>query len=265
MRQRQPTLRLPRARMPTYTITIFKQCLTSYQTSSIDQNHQSQTLWPQSQPTHHSQPALPSSAPRYGVKHYPSQNLKIDHSCSPTDLDVGILLISPRPITGTNLNTSIGCGSKSNLKLLGYVEVEADPLLYVNREARGIAMAWYHEQNVEMQWHEKRGCHIFTRGFRPKVDVLYIPWNKMDEVDKEHHAQLTEGSGSIVCGPDIRRIAVSGRGRRGYPDVPTSIIHLLSRVKAVFFVIDTPPNLDGAQTEAQPKFEVGGIQGPAFS
>lgn len=59
------------------------------------------------------------------------------------------------------------------------------PLLFVNREARGIALAWVREQGIEIRPREHRQYPIFVRPFDPMRDVLYVALDKWDDLLRE--------------------------------------------------------------------------------
>ena len=52
------------------------------------------------------------------------------------------------------------------------------PLAFVNREARGIALAWVRKQGIELRSYENRHYPIFVRPFDPMRDALYVVLDK---------------------------------------------------------------------------------------
>lgn len=61
------------------------------------------------------------------------------------------------------------------------------PLFFVNREARGIALAWIREQGIKIRFYENRQYPIFVRPFDPMHDARYIARDKWDELLCEPH------------------------------------------------------------------------------
>ncbi|KAK2872086.1 hypothetical protein FQN49_002565 [Arthroderma sp. PD_2] len=68
--------------------------------------------------------------------------------------------------------------------LLDQIQFEVS-LFFVNREARGIALTWIHEQGLKVQFHRDRGSFIFVRPFDPVHDTLYVPSDKWEEFVNE--------------------------------------------------------------------------------
>ena len=68
----------------------------------------------------------------------------------------------------------------------------AIPLIFVNREARDIALGWVREQGIEMRFREETQGHIFVRRFNPKQDALYVPPHKWDDFCSEPTLRMFE-------------------------------------------------------------------------
>lgn len=85
------------------------------------------------------------------------------------------------------------------------------PLVFVNREARGIALDWVRKQDIERRPRKNKEYPVFVRPFDPMRDALYIALDKWDEFlcepdDRLYQPDLLEQLVDIKS--DLTRIAV---------------------------------------------------------
>ena len=132
-------------------------------------------------------------------------------------------------------------------ELLDDVEFEV-PLFYVNREARGFALAWVREQGLAIRFHRGRGCVVFVRAFDPKHDTLYVPFNKWDEFfrepfDRNFEPDLMERNVNLP-GPAFTRVAMSEAVLRSEDNSLCEFFDYYVSVREVFVIVDAQPDLD---------------------
>lgn len=94
-------------------------------------------------------------------------------------------------------NNELNLNSEFCHSLLDDIQFEV-LLFFVNREARGIALAWVHKQGLTICFHKNRQPLILVRPFDPIHDTLYVPLNKWDE---------------FLCGPFNRQFEPDLVGR----------------------------------------------------
>ncbi|KAI1417260.1 hypothetical protein F5Y13DRAFT_152365 [Hypoxylon sp. FL1857] len=85
------------------------------------------------------------------------------------------------------------------------------PIFYVSREARRIALAWFHKEGVRIRSLED-GRLLFVRPFDPQRDVLYVPDNRWRDFcaggsDRFLESDMFDRSATIESEPE--RLAVS--------------------------------------------------------
>ncbi|AEO66323.1 uncharacterized protein THITE_2087795 [Thermothielavioides terrestris NRRL 8126] len=121
------------------------------------------------------------------------------------------------------------------------------PLVYVNREARRVALAWFRKQGIEIR-PQPDGRALLVRPFRPELDALYASWQKFFEFYYEPVDRL--------CEPDLRGQSVhlhSAVGRIAVPeavffgDLPLTLVPnplWLEHFTVLFVVINPQPEFD---------------------
>ncbi|OAA60191.1 hypothetical protein LEL_10814 [Akanthomyces lecanii RCEF 1005] len=85
------------------------------------------------------------------------------------------------------------------------------PLVFVNREARGIALSWLDEQGIKLE-HPRPGRCLFRRPFDRTSDTMYVPDVKWDDFNKEYmeRRDVPELLGQYVnVNGELNRIAIS--------------------------------------------------------
>lgn len=116
-------------------------------------------------------------------------------------------------------------------ELLGPVQV-SEPLFFVNREARSIALRWIHKQGLRIRSYEDGKGVVFERAFEPGYDVLYVPLDK-------HHAFcyiVRQIDRNFTYGPALLRIAVPGELLKREGRVLPEAYKWLSQLEVVFVI-----------------------------
>ena len=130
--------------------------------------------------------------------------------------------------------------------LVDHIQVEV-PLVFVNREARGIALAWVREWGIEICFRKDRQCHVFVRPFDPVYDALYIAFDKWNDFCCEPYDRLFQSDlfGQIVnvTGPDLTRIAVPEALLRSEVATLSEIFEWFFRLAVIFIIVDAQPHL----------------------
>ena len=141
--------------------------------------------------------------------------------------------------------------------LLDHVQVDV-PLVFVNREARGIALAWVHEQGIQMRFCEDRECHIFVRSFDPIRDVLYVAVHQFNNFCIEPYDRMFE--------PDLLNqmfTSDSGLTRIGIPEALLQVesnplaglFEWFDHITTLFILVDTQPDFEDNDTKVQRRWE----------
>ncbi|KAL9630073.1 MAG: hypothetical protein Q9164_006597 [Protoblastenia rupestris] len=152
--------------------------------------------------------------------------------------------------------------------LLDDVQFEV-ALVFVNREARGIALAWVREQGIEIRRRENRQYPVFVRPFNPIRDALYIELNKwMDFLcepdDRRFQPDLFEQL--LVTETDLKRIAVpEALLRSEVATLPEMLRHFFN-LKVLLIIVNAQPNLQSGDNDmkVQRRWEFECAQGGAF-
>lgn len=131
--------------------------------------------------------------------------------------------------------------------LLEPVQVEV-PLVFVNREARTIALAWVHNQGIEMRFREDKQCHVFVRPFDPAQDTLYITPDEVDDYYTETLIQPYEPGPNdrfmnTPC-PSPTRIAVPEAQIQRDPVVLFEMIDWFYNLRELFIIVGRRPDLE---------------------
>ncbi|KAJ3541799.1 hypothetical protein NM208_g2437 [Fusarium decemcellulare] len=126
------------------------------------------------------------------------------------------------------------------------LSVQIEVSLYsVNHEARGVALAWIREQNIEIRLRNHRP--IFLRKFDISRDVLFIALDKMidielDPVNRMEQPDL-EGR-SVTTHPNIRHFAIPEAAFRS----DDSLRHLMDwycGLNVLFVLVGAQPDFEG--------------------
>ena len=152
--------------------------------------------------------------------------------------------------------------------LLDQIQVEV-PLVFVNREARGIALAWVHEQNLEIRPREDRQVPVFVRRFDPMRDALYITPEKWNEFlcepdDRQFEPDLIEQL--VDISPDLTRIAVPEALFRSEVASLPEMFRFFFNLKVLLIVVDAPPDLHAVDNDmkVQQRWEFESRRGQVF-
>lgn len=140
------------------------------------------------------------------------------------------------------------------------------PLFFVNRGARGIALAWVHEQGIELDPDQDRQHPVFVRPFDPEIDVLYVADDSWDDFLTEHYDRQAEPDlfdKLVNIVPNLTHLAVSEALLWRDADSLTEMIWLFSGIEVLYFIIDAPPELQYADNDmkVQRRWELESTQG----
>lgn len=145
------------------------------------------------------------------------------------------------------------------------------PLAYVNREARGIALAWIREQDMAIRPRDDKPLYpIYRRSFDPMRDALYIPLEEWENCLAEPYDRMFEPdliNRNVDFIPDVKRIAVSEALLRREAAALGEMFHHFFWLKVLFIVIDPQPDLQPVSSdgmEVQQRWEFVSIGGGAF-
>ncbi len=143
------------------------------------------------------------------------------------------------------------------------------PLVFVNREACGIALAWVRQQSIEIRPRKDRQHPVFVRPFDPTSDVLYVAFDKWDDFlteqyDRQSEPDLFEKLVNIEA--NITYIAVPEALLRSETSSLNEMIQLFSRIEVLFIIVDAPPDLQCADNDikVQRRWELESTQGGSF-
>jgi hypothetical protein len=144
------------------------------------------------------------------------------------------------------------------------------PLLFVNREARGITSAWVDKQDTDIKksnW-QNGVSPIFIRTFNPKRDILYIPGNNYEDFidEPENRRRKTDllDTGISQNPKMVTRIAIPDTVViNSHPRLSTMIHHFLP--KTVYIIIGIQPDLESTKHNVEAEWwDVETMQGGVF-
>ena len=143
------------------------------------------------------------------------------------------------------------------------------PLVFVNREARGIALTWVREQGIEIRLSEDRQYPIFVRPFDPMRDALYVALDKWNDFlcepdDRQFEPDLFEQLVDVKS--DLTRIAVPEALLRSEAATLPEMFRYFFSLKQLIIIVDAQPDLQSADddTNVQRRWEFESTQGGAF-
>ena len=135
--------------------------------------------------------------------------------------------------------------------LLDNIQFEI-PLVFVNREARGIALAWVREQGIKIRPRENKQYPLFLRSFDPIRDTLYVTLNKWDDFliepdDRTFQPDLCEQHFDIVT--YITRIAIPEALFRSKIAILPELFRYFFRLEVLFIVVNAQPDLQSTDND----------------
>jgi len=152
--------------------------------------------------------------------------------------------------------------------LLDCVQFEV-PLVFVNREARGIALAWVREQGIEIRYREDRQYPVFGCPFDPMRDALYIALDQWEDFlcepyDRQSEPDLFEKIVDVK--EDLTRIAVPEALLRSEVASPPEMFWSFYNLKVLFIIVDAQPDLQSADNDmkVQRRWEFESTHGGTF-
>ena len=144
------------------------------------------------------------------------------------------------------------------------------PIVFVNHEARGIALAWVREQGIEIRPHANQQYPpVFVRPFDPMRDAVYIALDKWDyflcePYDRQFQPDVYEQLINIET--DITRIAVPQALLQSEAATIPEIFLWFLNLKVLLIVVDAQPDLQSTDNDmkVQRRWEIESTQGGAF-
>ncbi|KAL6882469.1 hypothetical protein HDV57DRAFT_63980 [Trichoderma longibrachiatum] len=115
------------------------------------------------------------------------------------------------------------------------------PLAFVNREARGVALAWAREEGLRLHFNEAKECPVFVHRFEPARDALFVGIDQWRPFCNEPHNRLAEPdlSGLVVNNTtELTRLAVPHTTI--WRDVTSlaDVLHWYPRLRTMYIVLD---------------------------
>lgn len=152
--------------------------------------------------------------------------------------------------------------------LLDDVQLEV-PLVFVNREARRVALTWIREQGLKIRPRKDRQHPVFVRPFDPMRDVLYIALDKWvdflcEPEDRLFQQDLIEQLVDVKS--EVTRIAVpEALLRHEVATLPEMLTYFFD-LKVLFIIVDAQPDLQSADNDMREQrwWELGSVGGAAF-
>lgn len=143
------------------------------------------------------------------------------------------------------------------------------PLIYVNREARDLALAWVRERGIEIRPREGRQYPVFVRPFDPMRDALYVALDKWDDFLREPDDRLFERDlidELVDSKPDLTLLAVPIALLRNEVASLVEMFRYHCNLKVLLIIVDPQPDLQSADKDAkvQHRWDFESTQGGAF-
>ena len=143
------------------------------------------------------------------------------------------------------------------------------PLVLVNHEARGVALAWIREQSIEIRPREDGKYPVFVHLFDPMCDALYIALDKWDDFLCEPDDRLSQPDlfeQLVDIKSELTRIAVPEALLRSELATLPEMFRYFLDLKVLFIVIDAQPDLQSAENDVKVQrwWEFDSTQGGAF-
>lgn len=146
------------------------------------------------------------------------------------------------------------------------------PLVFVNREARGIALTWVREQGITIRPRPNGNggqYPAFVLPFDPMRDALYIAfddWNDcmMEPYDRMEEPDLLDQNVEFI--PEVTHIAVSEALLRREAAAIGGMFYHFYWLKVLFIIVDAPPDLKpvGNDMEVEQRWEFESAPGGTF-
>jgi len=162
-------------------------------------------------------------------------------------------------------NDELNLNFEFRYDLLDDIQFEM-PLVFVNREARGIALAWVREQGIEIRPREDRQYTVFVRPFDPMRDALYITLDKWDDFLREPDDRLFQPDlfeQPVGIESDLTRIAVPEALLRSEVATLPEMFQYFFNLKVLFIIVDGSAVRD-SDVKVQRRWEFESTQGRAF-
>ena len=137
--------------------------------------------------------------------------------------------------------------------LLDKIQFEI-PLAFVNREARGIVLAWVSQQGLVIRPRKGKQYPVFVRFFDPKRDALYVAPDRWDDFlcePDERRFQTDLFEQLVAIKTDVTHLALPeallGRDLATLPEM----FQYFYSLETLFVVVDAPPDLQSANSDLE--------------
>lgn len=142
------------------------------------------------------------------------------------------------------------------------------PLSFVNREARGIALAWVCEERIDMGFRKDGRCYMFVHRFDPVRDGLYVALDKWYKFCCEAYDRLFQPDlldKNVSSDSDIRHIAAPETlVWSGINEIP-EMFDWLTGVTVLFIIVEPQHKLQlEAEQAVQRRLKMAAVPERAF-
>ncbi|KAM0255637.1 hypothetical protein ACHAQJ_005562 [Trichoderma viride] len=115
------------------------------------------------------------------------------------------------------------------------------PIVFVNREARGAALAWAKQQGIKMHFSEEKNRHVFVLPFDPVRDVLFINTHQWEEFCLEPVDLLSQPDlrgETITSSPEVTQVALPHTAFSDDVPILLDLLHWFPRLQVLFVIVD---------------------------
>ncbi|OGM41658.1 hypothetical protein ABOM_009979 [Aspergillus bombycis] len=120
---------------------------------------------------------------------------------------------------------------------------------------------------IQMRFHKDKQSFVFVRQLDPARDVLYLPFDKVDEfilepIDRQFEPDLV---GRMVdVQPNVRHIAIPEALLQSDPAAIREIFDSFYHPEVFFIIIDAQPDWNESNTKVHQRWELDITQGRGF-
>ncbi|KAB8207975.1 hypothetical protein BDV34DRAFT_211361 [Aspergillus parasiticus] len=163
---------------------------------------------------------------------------------------------------GSGILVGFQGGAARDIDRLGpiFAQVQGATTLKVGQ---AFALAWVREMGIEMRFHRDKQSFVFMRQLDLVRDVLYIPFDKVDEfiqepLDRQFEPDLF--ARMVGWHPNVKHIAVPEALLQSDSAALREIFDLFYHPKTFFIVVDAQPDWH----ESNMRWELDSMQGRGF-
>ncbi|KAF2148632.1 hypothetical protein K461DRAFT_282091 [Myriangium duriaei CBS 260.36] len=138
-------------------------------------------------------------------------------------------------------------------------------LLFVNKEARGIALSWIRQYTFERRLLPHKQYPVYIRHFNAESDALYVSDALYEQFIMESFDQGLSIGVAHQCRVFIKKIAISQRLLQKEVESFHEVWREWMPVRMLCIVVDPPAELDSPQDEVQQHWSFENTQGGSFS